>query len=123
MDTYKLFKELLEKGYTKDEILKTIEKAEDAIKEEEKQKEKETQNKLKIERAKQNLIYAVESYLNAVYPHTDRSSNKKKAAEITESFIEDLTKTNSKTSYYIGGKRATKEEFDKYINNLCKYFY
>lgn len=123
MDTYKLFKELLEKGYSKDEILKTIEKAEGAIKEEEKQKEKETQNKLKIERAKQNLIYAVESYLNAIYPHTGKAENKEKATEITESFIKDLTEPKSKTSYYIGGKRATKDEFDKYINNLTKYFY
>jgi len=125
MDTYKLFKELLEKGYSKDEILKTIEKAEGAIKEEEKQKEKETQNKLKIERAKQNLIYAVESYLNAI-DYTDKASNKEKAVKLTESFIDNLTSTEttkSKTSYYIGGKRASKDEFDKYISNLCKYFY
>lgn len=126
MDTYKLFKELLEKGYTKDGILKTIEKAEGAIKEEEKQKEKETQNKLKIERAKQNLTYAIENYLNAINPDADRTSNKEKAAKMTKSFIENLVSTETektKTSYYIGGKRATKEEFDKYINNLCKYFY
>jgi len=124
MDTYKLFKELLEKGYTKDEILKTIEKAEGAIKEEEKQKEKETQNKLKIERAKQNLIYAVESYLNAIDSDADRASNKEKAAKMTESFIGSLdNKEKSKTSYYIGGKMASKEEFDKYISNLTKYFY
>lgn len=126
MDTYKLFKELLEKGYTKDEILKTIEKAEGAIKEEEKQKEKETQNKLKIERAKQNLTYAIENYLNAINPDADRASNKEKAAKMTKSFIENLVSTETektKTSYYIGGKRATKEEFDKYISNLTKYFY
>ena len=126
MDTYKLFKELLEKGQTKEDIIKALNDAENAVKADEVRKEAETQKKLKVERAKKNLAYAVEAYLNAIDSDADKASNKEKAVKMTESFIEDLilNKTEkSKTSYYIGGKRASKDEFDRYISNLCKYFY
>ena len=126
MDTYKLFKELLEKGQSKEDIIKALNDAENAVKADEVRKEAETQKKLKVERAKKNLTYAIEAYLNAVDSDADRASNKEKAAKKTESFIEGLTSTEtvkSKTSYYIGGKRASKDEFDKYLSNLCKYFY
>ena len=125
MDTYKLFKELLEKGQSKEDIIKALNDAENAVKADAVRKEAETQKKLKVERAKKNLAYAVEAYLNAI-DYADKASNKEKAVKMTESFIEGLTSTEtvkSKTSYYIGGKRASKDEFDKYLSNLCKYFY
>ena len=124
MDTYKLFKELLEKGQSKEDIIKALNDAENAVKADEVRKEAETQKKLKVERAKKNLTYAIEAYLNAIDSDADRASNKEKAAKMTESFIGSLdNKEKSKTSYYIGGKRASKDEFDRYISNLCKYFY
>lgn len=122
MNTYELMKELLEKG-TKQDILKALDDAEKTLQADEIKKELETQKKLKIERAEKNLTYAIESYLNAIDSDANKASNKEKAVKITKSFIEDLTKPKSKTSYYIGGKRATKEEFDKYISNISKYFY
>lgn len=125
MDTYKLFKELLEKGQSKEDIIKALNDAENAVKADEVRKEAETQKKLKVERAKKNLAYAVEAYLNSI-DYADKASNKEKAVKMTESFIDNLTSpetVKSKTSYYIGGKRASKDEFDKYLSNLCKYFY
>lgn len=127
MDTYKLFKELLEKGQSKEDIIKALNDAENAVKADEVRKEAETQKKLKVERARKNLTYAIEAYLNSINSDADKVSNKEKAVKMTESFIENIVSSpetvKPKTSYYIGGKRASKDEFDKYISNLTKYFY